>query len=733
MSPTTPVRDLRLGRLRLVTLTDQIAESIGDELDVDEGGVAIAKRRPRKFSFVIPIHGATDPNPYQLAQRLRRQVRAAMENATYRDGALYMAFTPDPELNGWMSVGSGQIQYKDGGVTFGEYQLELDTAFRIGSLRTHRPARRVELYDRTLPTTFRDARSIITGTDFAALRGTRTGPYLATGQPTYLPVGAMDPLATAAFNYSRALVTTQARAGIDGAGSFVTGLQHGNVVSYEQAENQQNLGDVVVWDRQGVTNPTVPLALTNLVPNPSFETDLAGWGNSDVFLSSGVLTRVTSQAFAGNAALQVVTAAGTQDTSGAQAEVPGTFKAGTTYTFSVYAKGAVGGESLGFVFGSNNGRDLGYLGTQTVSADWVRYSVTWTPNADRSDVVCVVRNDAATAATYYVDAVMVTQGPAAVAYSDGDTPGWVWNGTPGSSTSTLASSYTASDPQANYGWEEVYGPDQPLTANDCVVVANGVCRIRFVASTTSLAVDTYVPGTGYVEQGRITIWDSVAQDAYTQQTQPVAANSGAYGTVIEWTPERAVIRLSTYRSSTDSTFRIDTYITLQRGWSGPRVEAYATSSTTTTPGVQLRWTPNLAIAMTLAGPSGSLLVNWANVATGPTFQSVREPWVLQSPASPSAGTRGYAVVSIQSLARYPTYTDNAAYGQGRQSVGVAARYGEAQTTTGVYGYVSLHLGFPIAEADGTFALSNAAGTGPQDRAGHALWSAHGVPTMVARA
>lgn len=726
--PATPVRDLRLGRLRLVTLTDQIAESIGDELDVDEGGVAIAKRRPRKFSFVIPINGATDPNPYQLAQRLRRQVRAAMENATYRDGALYMAFTPDPELNGWMSVGSGQIQYKDGGVTFGEYQLELDTAFRIGSLRTHRPARRVELYDRTLPTTFRDARSTITGTDFAALRGTGTGPYLATGQPTFLPVGAADPLATAAFNYSRALVTAQARAGIDGAGSFVSGLQHGNVVSYEQAENRQNVGDVVIWDRRGIA-PTVPPALTNLVPNPSFETDLTGWAASGAVLNPGAtITRTTAQAYVGSASMKVVTTAAVAY-EGAGITLGGTFRAGVAYTLSVYLKGAAGGEALQLIL-SDSFSDTASSAVNVTNA-WARYTLTWTPSADRTTAYAIIRTTGALAETVIVDAVMVTPASAAVAYGDGDQPGWVWNGTPQNSTSTLA---TDADPQANYGWEEVYGPDQPLTANDCVVVGNGLCRIRYVAATTSLAVDTYVAGTGYVEQGRVTIWDSVAQDAYTQQTQPVAANSGAYGTVIEYTPERAVIRLSTYRSPTDATFRIDTYVTLQRGWTGPRIEAYATSSATTTPGVQLRWTPNTPAAMVLTGPTGSLLTPWAPVATGPTFQSVGEPWVLQSPASSSLGSQGYAIVSIQSLARYPTYTDSAAYGDNvnRNSVAVAARYGEAQTATGVYGYVSLHLGFPIAGANGTFAASNAAGTGPQDRAGHALWDARGIPTMVGR-
>lgn len=524
----------------LPTLTEDLQEAVGDAISTDQGGIATARRRPRQFTLTIPIYGPpSDPNPYLSGYRMRRQMRAMMENSPLRLEALYFAFNPDPDLNGWMIVGSGQIKYVDGGPTFGQFQMELDTAYRVGSMRTHRDARRVELYDRRLGSTPRDYKGLVFGTDFAAVNALSL---------TYLPVNVSN-----VRDGRRSPVASVARAGIDGPGSVVSGTVHASALSFEQAEADQLKGQVVVWDRQGFTAPSGTLA--------------------------------------------------------------------------------------------------------------------------------------------------------------GDT-----------------------DPQsasAGYGWEEVYGPDQPLTASDCVVVGNGLCRVRYVAAAAALAVDRFVAGSGYVEQGRLTLWDSVATDVYTQHTQVIAANNGAYGTLLEWTGERAVVTLGTQRTPDDFSTVIDTYITLQRGWLGPRVESYVSSTQTQSPGVQLRWTPNTVSAMQITGPSGALTP--ANPA-GPTFASVLEPWVLQSLATPAVGSVGNVLVAIQGLSRWPTYNESSAYGGvARSSIAVAARFNETQVTGGTrYGYVSLHLGFTVAQAAGVFANSLADYSGPRDQAAAQLLDSQSVPTLIER-
>src|SRR5437660_1049953 len=108
--PTASILDLRLGRLYLPTLFNEVQEAVGD---------ALARRRPRQFSLTIPIHsGYGDPTPYTTGLRMRRQMRAMMENSTYRLQGIYFSLQFDSELNGWTVAGSGQIKYAQGGVTF---------------------------------------------------------------------------------------------------------------------------------------------------------------------------------------------------------------------------------------------------------------------------------------------------------------------------------------------------------------------------------------------------------------------------------------------------------------------------------------------------------------------------------------------------------------------------------------------------------------------------------------
>lgn len=239
--------DLRLGRISLPTILSPITEAVGDPLEDTAGGVAIASvRRSRQFTFDVPIYGpSSDPNWLATGQRLRRQVRALMDNAPAKDYGVYLLFSPDAEQNGWLKIGTGILVYADGGVSFASYKLTLEQAYRIASLRTHRPARRVEQADRRLSTTPDDYLGMVYSTDFAnAYPGSP-----ASVVPAFLPVGVSDVVV------NRVGIVAPARAGRDGGVGMAVGQSDGFVASFEMPEASVGLNDVVIFDRRGNLGP----------------------------------------------------------------------------------------------------------------------------------------------------------------------------------------------------------------------------------------------------------------------------------------------------------------------------------------------------------------------------------------------------------------------------------------------------------------------------------------------
>jgi len=239
--------DLRLGRISLPTIFDPVTEAVGDPLEDTAGGVAIASvRRSRQFTFDVPIYGPpSDANWLATGQRLRRQVRALMDNTPAKDYGVYLLFGPDPEQNGWLKIGTGILVYAEGGVTFANYKLTLEQAYRIASLRTHRPARRIERADRRLSTTPDDYLGLAYATDFAnAYPGTP-----ASVVPAFLPVNVSDVVV------NRVGIVVPARAGRDGGVGMAVGQSDGFVASFEMPEASIGLNDVVVFDRRGNLGP----------------------------------------------------------------------------------------------------------------------------------------------------------------------------------------------------------------------------------------------------------------------------------------------------------------------------------------------------------------------------------------------------------------------------------------------------------------------------------------------
>ena len=230
----------RLGRLSFVTIRDGLKEATGDGLDAVGAVLTGAEAKPRAFDLTLPIHGADHLRDWQeQGMRQRRQVRALMENPLARLQGLYLALDFDPELNGWLLIGGGDLTYTDGGVTFADFELALTDCYKVASLRTHRPARRVALYDRRLTSTAIDTLRRRYGGAF---------PSLGTLPLVYLPYGARDVLGTGRRVISGAGQVPSR----DGNVLVVSDAASSEVLSYERDESDFRKGDVVVYERNGV-------------------------------------------------------------------------------------------------------------------------------------------------------------------------------------------------------------------------------------------------------------------------------------------------------------------------------------------------------------------------------------------------------------------------------------------------------------------------------------------------
>ncbi len=250
------------------------------------------------------------------------------------------------------------------------------------------------------------------------------------------------------------------------------------------------------------------------------------------------------------------------------------------------------------------------------------------------------------------------------------------------------------------GWEEVYGADWPcapgfewLEAADTPVIENGLCRVRFDAANTDGFVLDRWTGSAWAEQGKILIQRVGASTAYCDTL--VSAS------VMEWAPDRAVIR-AVMKLASDAYSREDVYITLQTGWSGPRVEVYPAPVAAGTPagaGVHI---------FRVGAPSGTETANKFDASlqtvTGvPSFTpgSVGaatfsgENWIVMR----RTGVNSLQLAALQSAATGRVENNSSAYGSARNGIAV-------RTAAGV-GYVSAHVG--MNAESGTTAYDSVSG------------------------
>lgn len=192
--------------------------------------------------------------------------------------------------------------------------------------------------------------------------------------------------------------------------------------------------------------------LTNLSLNPSFETDINGWGSYNGYISGGTPTadrlRMTDGGAIGSSYQRLQWTYPSGDGTAGPYEYSIAVVPGQVYTISAYVR-------------TNKARtitvaaewyktDNSSSGTSSIGAPvsipantWTRVSATTSAAPTSTAKATVTFYGVTTSApfavndTYDIDGLMVTNGSTLYSYADGASPnGWAWTGTANASTST---------------------------------------------------------------------------------------------------------------------------------------------------------------------------------------------------------------------------------------------------------------------------------------------------------
>jgi hypothetical protein len=468
-----------------------------------------------------------------------------------------MTFSFDPELDGWYIIGGGELSYDGKGLGFDEYTLSLSDVFRIGRPSTHRDGLRPETYQMTV---------VNQGYSLDFLGQLQTS-VAATGSISdssslpywFLPPGVRYP--TRGGRMTR-ITTVNTVASQDGPIPVFTSPVR-EVHAFDLRPQERRLGDVKVWDRRGYTDGAVlnAVSVTNLVTNPGFEAGVLGWGAT----SAATVTASKDRPRRGESSGKVATT-GTTASEGTLYDVAG-FAVSQTYTASVWVYPTQATDlriTLQDGAVTSNGP-----ATSCPANTWTRLTRTVTLSGTASLFRLIVGTSSAQARTFYVDDLTVVTGSTAQDF-DGDTPGYGWTGTSHASTSV---DVDPRDFTRVHGWDEVTGPDWPTFPGDSLVLSNGVARVLWnVAQGVFVLQEWESAALGWVERGR-----------FAPSTTP--APSGRHfvmnaSQVVELTPSSATVRCDLASNTTvhgvaNATGRTcDVYITLKRGWTGPKVDTY---------------------------------------------------------------------------------------------------------------------------------------------------------------
>ena len=228
------------------------------------------------------------------------------------------------------------------------------------------------------------------------------------------------------------------------------------------------------------TAGAIQTPVTNLITNPSFETNMNGWRSL-----AGSVVRITNQAYSGTSCLGLRMstmssdgqeaygyAATTQPSATAGIPVTG----GKDYTVSAWTKRSAAGTAYRTnvrIFWYKDATRIGYSDSLQSSPNnvstWQRLTNTATAptNANKAFVqVFAAITGAGTGATTYIDSVLLQQNKYPSAYFDGSfanttTDTYTWNGTAHASTSKdVTSDYDFNEP---YTWQNILGPTHNMS------------------------------------------------------------------------------------------------------------------------------------------------------------------------------------------------------------------------------------------------------------------------------
>lgn len=220
-------------------------------------------------------------------------------------------------------------------------------------------------------------------------------------------------------------------------------------------------------------------ASTNLVVNPSMENNVTdGWALEG---ANSTRSRVTSQKFSGDASMEVVVSPATGSSGVATATMA--VSSATNYVFSLFMKGAVGGENITAIGVGNVSGVISTAQNLNLTTSWLRYAMVITTGASDTTLFFRIVTTAATAPTWYIDAVQLEQKTPAqtiipTSYLDGSFgKGYSWSGTAhNSSSSRLAGLHVLSVLPSNTANPFVIKPDGTTAALQRIERAEGFLR-----------------------------------------------------------------------------------------------------------------------------------------------------------------------------------------------------------------------------------------------------------------
>lgn len=276
-------------------------------------------------------------------------------------------------------------------------------------------------------------------------------------------------------------------------------------------------------------------------------------------------------------------------------------------------------------------------------------------------------------------------------------------------------------------WEEALGTDWPWydATSDAPVIENGLARCRFAAGAIpGVTVDTWT-GSAWLEVGTFIVKrEGGGGESATWLNTLVRAE------LVELSPEVAVVRM-VLGSDLVANARERLYVTLQRGWRGPRVEVYAAPRTDgADPADLYLWLEQAdAGGMVVTRSSGSVVATESLFSTTPAVVGAGvftsgEPWLAVATGD---GTPLALVPVLESHEAHVVQTSAA-----RNAVGVATSTGYAglQLAAGGNGGDALEAE-AMTLASGTTATSDGTASGGSAASATRTAEADHVTTTVA--